>query len=128
MKSNNFIFLLIFLGSCKPKETKIVLKNELNLDTLYFKSLKFTDTLNRIIYFKNYTNVDIKIVKIENGCGCTSVLLKDSIVKKNDSLPIQITYEPFKVKDSGNVTKYITFRTNGNTPFRNLIITGYIDK
>lgn len=128
MKINNLLFLSILLFSCVTKDNHKNSEYALSKDTLLFNSLNFTDTLNQVIYLKNYSNSEIKVFKIENGCGCTSALLNDSIVKPNDSIAIQIFYTPFVVKDSGEIIKYITFRTNATSPFKNLIIKGFVRK
>ena len=101
---------------------------KLSNETLFFAALNFNDTLSKIIYFENLTLKSMKILKIENACGCTSAFVSDSIVNAMDSVPIQIFYIPSKSNDSGNVLKYITIRSNAKIPFVNLIITGNIKK
>jgi Protein of unknown function (DUF1573) len=128
MKTGCFIFLLLALVSCKTKDIKKESDYVLSKDTLVFSLLNYTDTLNQVVYLKNYSNADIKILKIENGCGCTSAFLNDSIAKPNDSIPIQIIYSPFAVKDSGKIVKYITFRTDAKMPFKNLTLKGFVGK
>ena len=65
---------------------------------------------------------------IENGCGCTSGVIRDSLVPANDSSKIHLYYIPSLTKDSGKIIKYITVRTNSYPPFKNVLIKGEVIK
>jgi hypothetical protein len=123
-----FIFIVVTCLSCNNNAVKIINKVGLQSDTFQFGTINYSDTLREIYFLTNKTNADTRIMSIENGCGCTSVLLKDSIIKKNDSLPLQIMYIPKRVDDSGAVEKYLTLRTNAANAFINIIVKGYVKK
>lgn len=80
-----------------------------------------------MVYLRNFSDSEIRILNIENGCGCTSGHITDSTLKAGDSVRIQVSYIPLITKDSGFVLKYITIRTNADPPFRNIIIKGEVE-
>lgn len=118
--------LLWTTSGCKTNDNKKPYR--LSEDSLIFNTIHQSDSFKKTIYCINNSDNEIKIVKIATGCGCTSTILKDSIVKTNDSVPIYIKYLPLINKDSGLVTKYITIRTNSNPVFTNIKIKGEVIK
>lgn len=124
-------FLLFFVISCQSSSdtNKLHLKISLSNDTIYFNSLKFNDTLKSFVYCYNKSQQNIKILRLENACGCTSGILNDSIIKSNDSVLVNIKYVPKFSNDSGKVLKFLSIRTNSNTvPFLNIILKGDVIK
>lgn len=124
LKSKISIIAIIFSSCSQGNLNKIYYK--LSVDTLNFGTIKFTDTLNTNIYVINMADSNILIKNIENACGCTTALLKDSVLKVNDSVALEIQYIPALVKDSGSIIKFVTLRTNSFPPFINLVIRGKI--
>jgi len=121
-----FLLLVIVCGCNNTNNTSKSFS--LSVDTLAFKELNYTDSFQQIVFCKNSTNVKIRILQIENGCGCTSGILKDSVIETNDSVPILIKYIPSYSKDSGAIIKYLTIRSNSSPPFKNIIIKGNVIK
>jgi hypothetical protein len=127
MKKKIGFAIILLVASCSSKKN-ITNNYVLNKDTIDFGKMKFTDTLTEIIYLKNLSIKDVKITNVEVACGCTSALLKDSIINVDDSVPITIRYMPSFAKDSGAVVKFLTFRTNSTPIFTNLVIKGKVIK
>jgi Protein of unknown function (DUF1573) len=128
MNKNKWLFLVVILIGCQSTDNK---NNDykLSIDTTVFVDLNFNDTLKQIVFIKNMSLSNLKVLKIESGCGCTSTVINDSTIKSKDSLPVQISYIPSKSNDSGGVIKYITIRTNSKTmPFKNIILKGNVIK
>lgn len=121
------ITITIYL-SCSYKHDKISLNNiEFSTDTIKFNNLGFNDTLNTFVFLKNATDKNVKILRFENACGCTSGFLNDSIVRPNDSLKISIRYIPKYSNDKGKVLKFLSIRLdNDEIPFRNIILKGEV--
>lgn len=123
MKKIGMISFIFLFYNCKQD---IKVRYSLSSDTVSFSRLQYADTLRKIIYLKNHSNFNIKVLHSETACGCTSVILKDSIAKSNDSLALEIFYTPVKSKDTGIVYKYVTLRINSIPSFKNIIITGEV--
>ena len=121
-----FIVSLYLLGCSQNKYREI--KYELSNDTINVGKINYSDTFLKTVYLKNFSGKVIKIVDIENGCGCTSGNISDSLIKENDSVSIQVSFIPSLTKDSGIIAKYITIRTDAIPPFRNLNIIGEVVK
>lgn len=121
-----FAIVLLIVGCSSNKS--IPTNYVLNEDTIDFGKMRSIDTLTKVIYLKNLSSKQVKITNIEVACGCTSALLKDSIINVNESMPITIKYIPAFAKDSGAVVKFLTFRTNSTPAFTNLIIKGKVIK
>lgn len=105
-----------------------MVKYGFNRDTILFNNLYQKDSLLSTIFCKNFSDANISVLKIELGCGCTKTKLIDSIIKPGDSVAIFIKYLPSLNKDSGQVIKYITVRTNSSPTFLNLVIKGNVVK
>ena len=103
------------------QENKLVISS----NNLVF-SMKISDTLRKVVVLYNKSEKPIKITGIENGCGCTSTILKDSTISPFDSSFIRITYIPKMSKDSGNILKYITIKSNTKPVFHNIILKGEV--
>ncbi len=116
---------VVIMISCSQKK-ELKSNYRFNIDTVNFKTIKKNDTLIRTVYILNESNLPIKIMDVENGCGCTSTLLNDSIIKSKDSLPLVITYIPSIVKDSGEIIKFLSLRSNSIPAFLNLTIKGKV--
>lgn len=119
--------ILLVTYSCKSNESfdekeSLVVENFSDFD------INFNDTLNKIVFIKNKTEDKIKITDVENGCGCTSLILNDSLIKPHDSLALKLIYIPVKSGDTGNVTKYFTLRVDQKPFFKNLILKGRVTK
>lgn len=127
MKFIFYIVIFLFLLGCSQNKFREVNYN-LNSDTANFGKIGYNDTFEKVIHLRNISNYEIKILKIENGCGCTSGKIVDSTVKANDSVGILVSYIPLLTKDSGFVEKYITIRTDATPPFRNIVLIGEVRK
>lgn len=127
MKSKSYIILLfpLFFSGCLENKTTIP-NYSLSNDTINFGKMIRSDTFKAHFFVRNNTEEELKILHIENGCGCTSGVISDSLVPANDSSRIQLLYIPSLTKDRGNVTKYITVRTDAQPPFKNIIIKGEV--
>jgi Protein of unknown function (DUF1573) len=129
MKFFFIVFCSISILGClenkKNEENKLLLVSK---DTITFTNLAYSDTFKTLVFCINKSKEDIRILKIENACGCTSGVLKDSIVKIDDSIKLFISYIPRLVSDSGSVTKYLTLRTNAIKPFTNIVLKGNVKK
>lgn len=127
MKKILYLLLLPCFYGCS--ENKFSNANYvLSIDTIFFGKINYSDTLSKVIYLKNYSTSEIKILAIENACGCTSGKIHDSLVKVNDSVAINISFMPAVSRDTGSVIKYMTIRTSANPPFRNVIIKAEVKK
>lgn len=118
--------MLLFSCNLKSKKQKNAIT--LTSDTIFFSKINYNDTLSAIMHCRNNSTNDIKILGIENACGCTSGDLNDSIIKPNDSILVKITYIPKISEDSGKVLKFLSLRTNSDIPFINIILKGEIFK
>ena len=127
MKIKLYLIISLYLLSCSQNKYREI-KYELSNDTINFGKINYSDTFSQTVYLKNFSDKVIKILDVENGCGCTSGKILDSTIKKNDSISIQVTFIPSITKDSGAIAKYITIRTDANPPFRNLNIIGEVIK
>lgn len=120
------LFCLFFLCiSCN--NTKTTEKNifEISPNEFVF-SLGYDDTLKKTIILYNKSEKPIKILGIDNSCGCTSAILIDSIIPPLDSSILNIMYVPKLSKDSGNILKYITIKSNSIPAFENITLKGKI--
>ena len=132
-KTNSFFLLVIFSTlwygnlsvSCNTAGTKIKKALFVSADSIFF-SLKNSDTLKKKLVLYNKSENLIKITGIENGCGCTVAIINDSTIKSSDSSFLQITYIPQISKDSGDVLRYITIKSNTIPAFKNIILKGKV--
>ena len=97
-------------------------------DTIFFSQLPFKDTFKTFFVCYNKSDERIKIIDIENGCGCTSTFFKDSIIEPHDSVVINISYIPKKSNDSGKVAKLFMVRSDADIPFSNVFLKGEVIK
>jgi|GEM_PF-5672847 len=115
--------------SCNINQDKKIVSNDIELasDTIKFNKLGFNDTLYSFVFLRNKTENIVKIIRIENACGCTSGFLNDSIIRPNDSLKVNIRYVPKYSNDKGKVLKFLSIRLdNESIPFKNIILKGEI--
>lgn len=77
------VIILVFLFSC-TKESKRMIYSSLEEDTkLYING----DSIEKKIYFINYSDSSIKIIDHRTSCGCTLVALNPNmIIPSGDSL------------------------------------------
>ena len=118
----------IVTESCNDNTNIAFQKYRLSVDTLFFGLIKQSDTAIRTVYIFNSSVSKIGILREETACGCTKTALKDSTVNSNDSIPIFVKYIPSLNKDSGDIIRYITVRTNSEPPFINLVVRAKVIK
>lgn len=80
------------------------------------------------MYINNFSNSKLKILKVENACGCTFGLTTDSLIKPMDSTLLTVKYMPSYNNDTGLVVKHMTVRTDGHPPFINLVIKAEVEQ
>ena len=96
-------------SGCKENQTQESYSiNPISISFNVLRGSKF-DT---VVYVKNKASKDLFISEIATACGCTGGLLKDSTIMPNDSVQLKVSFTP-DTKDSGNVVRFISIRTNG---------------
>lgn len=127
MKSIFTVTLLmqLFFVSCLD-HNRIGVNSTILTDSINFGNITSKDTFSTEVVIRNNSARILRILHVENGCGCTTGFIKDSTVASNDSTSIRISYIPSLTKDSGKVIKYITVRTNADPPFKNIVIKGEV--
>lgn len=118
-----FCCLFVLCLSCKSTKTKEENIFEISANEFEF-SLGLSDTLKKSVVLYNKSDRPIKILGIDNSCGCTSAVLKDSTILPLDSSMLHIMYVPKIARDSGNILKYITIKSNSTPAFRNITLKG----
>ena len=127
LKNLNKVFSSIFLIT-------IISCNEVNKSNISILEvntkqdiglIKFGDTLTKQISFKNISSNDLIIKRAESSCGCTSVQLKDSIIKSNSSGVLNVSLTP-KVENNGIINESIIIEANTKPIFTVIYLNGKV--
>lgn len=125
MKNNLlfFTFIIISISCYKTKEnnfSKIEYKKNINFGTINTK-----DTITRSFIIKNTSSIPLIIRNVKASCGCTLVKLKDSLIEKNETTNIIVTYIP-KKDDVGKIRKSIVVESNIKTVYSVMYLEGIV--
>lgn len=128
LKNLNKVFFSIFLitiTSCSEvNKSSNISKLEVNTKQ-DIGLVKFGDTLTKQISFKNTSSNDLIIKRAESSCGCTSVKLKDSIIKPNSNGEIRVSLTP-KVENNGVINESIIIEANTKPIFTVIYLKGKV--
>ena len=126
MKNNYLLFIIVFFIciSCnKNKKSNLAIiecSKEIDFGTINTK-----DTITKTFLIKNISSVPLIIKKVKTSCGCTVAKLKDSIIEKNNTTSIIVSYIP-KEDDIGKINKSIVIESNTKNVFTVLYLKGNI--
>ncbi len=127
MKNKILVFTILvtlFIISCN-KKTNIVdieFTKEVSFDTI-----KVGDTISKYFEIKNKSSTQLKIKNLKTSCGCTLAKLKDSIIGKNSSTKIKVTFTA-EEDNIGVVNKSIILDSNTKPNFTVMYLKGYVVK
>lgn len=127
----SIIIIIIITGiiSCQESvKSKTPDYYKLSKDTINFGVINYNDTFYTKEKIINQSEGPLKVVNIESSCGCTTLLIKDSVIKGFDYSEFAISYIPSHSFDSGKVLKRLTIRTDAKQAFKNLIVIGEVKK
>jgi hypothetical protein len=114
---------VVILISCKKNEAKFaVLKTE---KTFNFGAISLHDTINHIFFIKNISDKNLEISQIGTSCGCTGVIVSDSIISKNEYAKIKVQFIP-KKDQIGVINNSIVIEANTNPPYTTIYIKGIV--
>jgi len=120
------LFVVVLFYSCVKNNAKIGVSNKVEnniyIDTPVDWGQSLTgDTIKILTVCHNSSNKDVYINYIETPCGCTTVIPRSDVIKKNDSVLIDIIYKP-SYADLGytekNIFVYLKYK---NEPLHFLI-------
>lgn len=119
----SLISLAIFsIISCtKNKETVLLLK-AVDLGTV-----SSNDTVHSSIEITNLMKENLIIKKASSSCGCTSITIKDSIVKPNSKTRLDFDFIAAFNGDKGYTSKAIVLETNSPQRFHEIIINAKVE-
>lgn len=117
------LFAVFILISCKKNEIKFaILKTE---KTFNFGIISLHDTINHVFEVKNISDKKLEITQIGTSCGCTGVIVSDSIIPKNKSAKIKVQFIP-KKDQIGEINNSIVIEANTNPPYTTIYIKGIV--
>jgi len=121
----NFIklaIMLVFVVSCsdKSKYSMISATKEINFGTIHSN-----EKISKIFKIKNTSANDLVIKNVKTSCGCTAAKLKDSVVKGNETLNLEVNFAASKEK-IGKVKNSIVIEANTSPIFTVLYLKGNV--
>lgn len=124
MKGNFFILgiILFFVVSCsdKSKYSIISATKEINFGTIHAN-----EKISKVFKIKNISATDLVIKNVKTSCGCTAAKLKDSVVKGNETIDLEVNFVASKEK-IGNVKNSIVIEANTSPIFTVLYLKGNV--
>lgn len=123
-----FILILSLFFYFKWNELKYILRFGNSKSQIVEKNInigKISLGESTIVQFKiaNIGNNDLKVEKTMSNCQCAVLKFKDSIVKENDTLIVNVLYKP---SEKGKFDQEVALLLNTAPPFHFLHITGEV--
>lgn len=114
--------MFVFVVSCsdKSKYSMISATKEINFGTIYSN-----EKISKVFKIKNASANDLVIKNVKTSCGCTAAKLKDSVVKENETLDLEVNFFASKEK-IGKVKNSIVIEANTSPIFTVLYLKGNV--
>jgi Protein of unknown function (DUF1573) len=115
-------FIVIF-NSCIDIEVKRTKKGIILVksDSLNIGDVKLNEKMKIDFWLYNQGNIDLAILKRGASCGCTSLSIKDTLIKPNDSTLLKVDFTP---PEKGSFQKSIVLETDGNPIYKTIYFYG----
>ncbi|MFY8096731.1 MAG: DUF1573 domain-containing protein [Flavobacterium sp.] len=114
--------MFVFVVSCsdKSKYSMISATKEINFGTIHSN-----EKISKVFKIKNASANDLVIKNVKTSCGCTAAKLKDSVVKENETLDLEVNFFASKEK-IGKVKNSIVIEANTSPIFTVLYLKGNV--
>lgn len=115
------VFLILLIIGCKKKDVNedknIFVAQKINLGTI-----SFNDTVSVEMKIKNPYKHDLLIKNSASSCGCTQLVIKETVLKPNQYTIGLVKFIPSINGLRGNVEKAVVLETNSPKRFHEIII------
>lgn len=124
MKGNflKLAMMFVFVVSCndKSKYSMISATKEINFGTIHSN-----EKISKVFKIKNTSANDLVIKNVKTSCGCTAAKIKDSVLKENETLDLEVNFVASKEK-IGKVKNSIVIEANTSPIFTVLYLKGNV--
>lgn len=117
------LFLFVFVSCIKNDEfSKIDVVKEMSFGTIHSNQ-----EIKKNYKIKNTSENDLKIKSVRTSCNCTATKISDSILKKNETLDLEVNFSASKEK-IGIIKSSIVIEANTSPVFTVLYLKGKVIK
>jgi len=117
-----YFFVVVLTGCQKDGNKNIFITKEIDLG-----SVALNDTVSVEVEIVNPFRSDLILKNSASSCGCTGLIITDSILKYNERTIGIIKFIPSINGLTGNVEKAVVLETNSKQRFHEIIIKASVE-